>query len=84
MGYEGRQIRDRDSLRVHARWGLIKGVFGRSKGRRPNVIRNKSEHLSCRVGVDHAFFDLNREGILHKEGLKCGLGVVSWYFYFRT
>ena len=84
MGCEGRQICDRDSLRILADWRLIEGVFGRSKSRCSDIVRNQGEHLDCSVGVDHAPSDLNREGILHKEGLECGLCVVVWYFYFRT
>ena len=84
MGYEGGQISHCDSLRILADWRLIEGVFGRSKSRCSDIVRNQGEHLDCSVGVDHAPSDLNREGILHKEGLECGLCVVVWYFDFRT
>ena len=84
MGCEGRQICDRDSLRILADWRLIEGVFGRSKSRCSYVDRNHCKPLSCRICFDNATSDLNREKILRKDGLKCGLCMVNRYFDFRT
>ena len=84
MGCEGRQICDCDSLRILADWRLIEGVFGRSKSRCSYVDRNHCKPLSCRICFDNATSDLNREKILRKDGLKCGLCMVNRYFDLRA